>query len=47
MTTHADFGSSIASRTAAVEGLRLHYLTAGQGPTVMVFHQYSEKPTSG
>jgi len=42
MTTHADFGSSIASRTAAVEGLRLHYLTAGQGPTVILLHGYTQ-----
>jgi pimeloyl-ACP methyl ester carboxylesterase len=36
----ADTG--IASRTAEVEGLKLHYLTAGQGPTVILLHGYTQ-----
>jgi len=34
--------SSIASRTAEVDGLQLHYLTAGQGPAVVLLHGYAE-----
>jgi pimeloyl-ACP methyl ester carboxylesterase len=34
--------SSIASRTANVDGLDLHYLTAGQGPAVVLLHGYAE-----
>src|SRR5260370_12648349 len=30
--------NSIASRTAEVEGIKLHYLTAGQGPAVILLH---------
>jgi pimeloyl-ACP methyl ester carboxylesterase len=33
---------AIASRTAEVEGVRLQYLTAGQGPTVILLHGYAE-----
>src|SRR5271155_3602898 len=32
----------IASRTASVEGVQLHYLTAGQGPTVILLHGYTQ-----
>jgi len=32
----------IASRFAEVEGLTLHYLTAGQGPTVVLLHGYAQ-----
>lgn len=34
--------ASIASRTASVDGLKLHYLTAGQGPTVILLHGYTQ-----
>jgi pimeloyl-ACP methyl ester carboxylesterase len=33
---------SIASRTAEIEGIRLHYLTAGQGPHLLLLHGYAE-----
>ena len=33
---------AIQSRTADVEGVRLHYLTAGQGPAVLLLHGYAE-----
>src|SRR3981189_93765 len=33
---------NIASRTAAVDGVQLHYLTAGHGPTVILLHGYAE-----
>lgn len=32
----------IASRTAQVDGLQLHYLTAGHGPTVILIHGYTQ-----
>jgi pimeloyl-ACP methyl ester carboxylesterase len=33
---------TVASRTAEVEGVRLHYLTAGQGPAVVLLHGYTQ-----
>lgn len=33
---------TIASRTAEVDGLKLHYLTAGHGPAVILLHGYAE-----
>jgi pimeloyl-ACP methyl ester carboxylesterase len=33
---------SIASRTADVEGVKLHYLVAGHGPPVLLLHGYAE-----
>ncbi len=33
---------TIVSRTATVDGLELHYLTAGQGPAVILLHGYAE-----
>ncbi len=33
---------TIASRNATVEGVSLHYLTAGQGPMVVLIHGYAE-----
>src|SRR5207253_7307325 len=33
---------NIASRTAEVDGVHLHYLTAGHGPTVILLHGYAE-----
>jgi pimeloyl-ACP methyl ester carboxylesterase len=32
----------IASRTAQVDGITLHYLTAGQGPAVILLHGYTQ-----
>ncbi len=33
---------AIASRTVEVDGVQLHYLTAGHGPTVILLHGYAE-----
>ena len=33
---------AIASKTAVVDGLKLHYLTAGHGPTVILLHGYTQ-----
>ena len=35
-------GGVIAARDAAVDGLKLHYLTAGHGPTVILLHGYTQ-----
>jgi pimeloyl-ACP methyl ester carboxylesterase len=35
-------GNAIASRTAQVEGVKLHYLTAGHGPAVILLHGYTQ-----
>jgi pimeloyl-ACP methyl ester carboxylesterase len=35
-------GNAISSRTATVDGLNLHYLTAGKGPAVILLHGYAE-----
>src|SRR5437899_7305081 len=34
--------TAIASRTAEVDGVKLHYLTAGHGPPVLLLHGYAE-----
>jgi len=34
--------SPIASRSAEVEGIQLHYLVTGQGPAVILLHGYAE-----
>jgi pimeloyl-ACP methyl ester carboxylesterase len=34
--------NAIASRTATVGGLKLHYLTAGHGPAVVLLHGYTQ-----
>jgi pimeloyl-ACP methyl ester carboxylesterase len=34
--------SDSSSRTADVEGVKFHYLTAGQGPAVVLLHGYAE-----
>jgi hypothetical protein len=34
--------TAIASRTATVDGLNLHYLTAGHGPAVILLHGYTQ-----
>lgn len=33
---------AVASRTAQVDGLKLHFLTAGHGPVVILLHGYAE-----
>jgi pimeloyl-ACP methyl ester carboxylesterase len=33
---------NIVSHTADIEGVKLHYLTAGHGPTVILLHGYAE-----
>ena len=33
---------TIASRTAQINGVTLHYLTAGQGPSLILLHGYAE-----
>jgi pimeloyl-ACP methyl ester carboxylesterase len=33
---------SIASRTAQVDGAKLHYMTAGHGPALLLLHGYAE-----
>src|SRR5271167_2871903 len=32
----------VASRTSQVDGVKLHYLTAGKGPTVILLHGYTQ-----
>ena len=34
--------AEIASRTPNVGGVQLHYLTAGKGPAVLLFHGYTQ-----
>src|SRR6266480_8057336 len=33
---------SILSRTAKIDGVKLHYLTAGRGPALILLHGYAE-----
>jgi pimeloyl-ACP methyl ester carboxylesterase len=33
---------AIASRTAQVDGIKMHYLTAGRGPAVILLHGYTQ-----
>jgi pimeloyl-ACP methyl ester carboxylesterase len=35
-------GNGILSRDAVVDGVKLHYLTAGHGPTVILLHGYTQ-----
>jgi pimeloyl-ACP methyl ester carboxylesterase len=34
--------ATIASRTASIDGLQLHYLIAGSGPAVLLLHGYTQ-----
>jgi pimeloyl-ACP methyl ester carboxylesterase len=34
--------NEIASGTAEIDGVRVHYLTAGQGPSLLLLHGYAE-----
>ena len=38
----APLDKNIASRTADIDGVKLHYLTAGHGPTVILLHGFAE-----
>jgi hypothetical protein len=41
--THAAASDQpIGSRTAEVDGIKLHYLTAGHGPAVILLHGYTQ-----
>ena len=40
MTAHA--GNGIESRTAEIEGTKIHYLSAGHGPAVILLHGYTQ-----
>ncbi len=42
ITHAAAVNDAISSRTAEIEGVKLHYLTAGQGPAVILLHGYAE-----
>ena len=42
MAQTATGDSAISSRTAVVDGLTLHYLTAGHGPAVILLHGYTQ-----
>ena len=35
-------GQKITSQTAEIDGVKLHYMTAGHGPTVILLHGYAE-----
>lgn len=35
-------GTTVIERMAEIDGVRLHYLTAGHGPTVILLHGYAE-----
>jgi pimeloyl-ACP methyl ester carboxylesterase len=35
-------GNTITSRTSEIDGVALHYLTAGQGPALILLHGYAE-----
>ncbi|MGH9499342.1 MAG: alpha/beta fold hydrolase [Terriglobales bacterium] len=41
-TLSASSNMAIASRDAEVDGVRLHYLTAGHGPAVILLHGYTQ-----
>src|ERR1700729_1893101 len=36
------FGQTIASRTAVIDGAKLHYLAAGHGPNLILLHGFAE-----
>ena len=42
MKTGRKAGKPVASRFAKIEGKKLHYLTAGQGPTLILLHGYTQ-----
>ena len=42
LTHAAPADQPISSRTAQVDGIKLHYLTAGHGPAVILLHGYTQ-----
>jgi pimeloyl-ACP methyl ester carboxylesterase len=42
MKTRRKADTSVESRVAKIEGKKLHYLTAGQGPAVILLHGYTQ-----
>jgi pimeloyl-ACP methyl ester carboxylesterase len=42
METGPNAGDTVASRFAKIEGKKLHYLTAGQGPALILLHGYTQ-----
>jgi pimeloyl-ACP methyl ester carboxylesterase len=42
VSSHAADKSAIASRTATIDGVRLNYLTAGDGPAVVLLHGFAQ-----
>ena len=42
MKTRRKAETSVESRVAKIEGKRLHYLAAGQGPTLILLHGYTQ-----
>ena len=42
LAAHAHAQPAVASRFADVNGVRLHYLSAGQGPPVVLLHGYTQ-----
>ena len=42
MKTGLKAEKTIKSSTAKIEGKKIHYLTAGQGPTVLLLHGYTQ-----
>src|SRR6266436_10048780 len=41
-TAHAQDANTIRSRNAEVDGVTLHYLTAGHGPALILLHGYTQ-----
>jgi pimeloyl-ACP methyl ester carboxylesterase len=41
-STSHDASSAITSRTIEVDGVKLHYLTSGTGPAIILIHGYAE-----
>jgi pimeloyl-ACP methyl ester carboxylesterase len=41
-TAFPTYAQTIASRDAEIDGVKLHYFTAGHGPTVILLHGYAE-----
>ena len=42
MKTIPKASKQIESRSAKIEGIQIHYLTAGEGPTVILLHGYTQ-----
>lgn len=40
--SHGETSEKVTARTATVDGVQLHYLTAGHGPAVILLHGYAE-----